>query len=61
MEWKGLTRKDLEPYIGTRARVSEVLNGKRNLTITMIMKLRSSLGIPADILLPETNEDSSVA
>jgi HTH-type transcriptional regulator/antitoxin HigA len=36
MEQKSLTRKDLEPYLGTRARVSEVLNKKRNLTLPMI-------------------------
>jgi HTH-type transcriptional regulator/antitoxin HigA len=51
MEQNGLTRADLEPMIGSRARVSEVLNGKRPLTITMIKKLRDGLGIPADVLL----------
>ena len=49
MEKKGLTRADLEPMIGSRARVSEVLNGRRPLTITMIKKLRDCLGIPADV------------
>jgi HTH-type transcriptional regulator/antitoxin HigA len=43
MEQKGLTRKDLEPYLGTRARVSEVLNKKRNLTLPMIKKLHEGL------------------
>jgi HTH-type transcriptional regulator / antitoxin HigA len=51
MEQKGLTRADLEPMIGSRARVSEVLNGQRSLTITMIKKLLNGLGIPADVLL----------
>lgn len=51
MESRGLTRKDLEPYIGTRARVSEVLNRKRPLTLRMIRKLNAELGIPADVLI----------
>jgi len=51
MESRGLTRKDLEPYIGTRARVSEVLNRKRPLTLRMIRRLNSELGISADVLI----------
>jgi HTH-type transcriptional regulator/antitoxin HigA len=51
MEQKGLTRADLEPMIGSRARVSEVLNGQRPLTIAMIRRLRDGLGIPGDVLL----------
>ncbi len=51
MEQLGLTRKDLEPMIGSRARVSEVLNRKRRLTLEMIRKLKSGLGISADILI----------
>jgi len=51
MESRGLTRKDLEPYIGNRARVSEILNRKRSLTLRMIQRLHSELGIPADVLL----------
>lgn len=51
MESRGLTRKDLEPYIGNRARVSEILNRRRPLTLTMIRRLHSELGIPADALL----------
>jgi HTH-type transcriptional regulator/antitoxin HigA len=51
MESRGLTRKDLEPYIGNRARVSEVLNRKRPLTLRMIQRLHNTLGIPADMLL----------
>jgi len=50
MEQAGLTRKDLEPMIGTRARVSEVLSGKRELTLPMIRRLSRGLGISADIL-----------
>lgn len=51
MEQKGLSRKDLESYIGSRARVSEVLNHKRKLTLPMIRKLNFALGIPAEILI----------
>jgi HTH-type transcriptional regulator/antitoxin HigA len=51
MESRGLARKDLEPYIGDRARVSEILNRKRRLTLRMIQRLYSGLGIPAEALL----------
>lgn len=51
MEQQGLTRSDLEPMIGSRARVSEVLRGKRKLTIAMIRRVRSGLGISADLLV----------
>src|SRR5258708_3713347 len=51
MESRGLTRKDLEPYIGNRARVSEILNRKRPLTLRMIQRLHDTLGVPADMLL----------
>jgi len=51
MESRGLSRKDLEPYIGNRARVSEILNRKRPLTLRMIQRLHSELGIPADSLV----------
>jgi HTH-type transcriptional regulator / antitoxin HigA len=51
MEQQGLTRKDLEPLIGTRTRVAEVLNRKRSLSIGMIRRLHRGLGIPAEILI----------
>jgi HTH-type transcriptional regulator/antitoxin HigA len=51
MEQRGLTRRDLEAYIGSRARVAEVLNGKRTLTLPMIRRLHTGLGIPAEALL----------
>jgi HTH-type transcriptional regulator/antitoxin HigA len=51
MESRGLSRKDLEPYIGNRARVSEILNRKRPLTLRMIQRLHSELGIPAEALV----------
>jgi HTH-type transcriptional regulator/antitoxin HigA len=53
MEQQGLTRADLEPYIGTRARVSEVLTGKRALSINMIRRLHNGLQIPLESLLKE--------
>jgi HTH-type transcriptional regulator/antitoxin HigA len=54
MEQMGLTRKDLEPLIGSRVRVAEVLNRKRSLSIEMIRRLNDQLGIPADILIQPT-------
>jgi HTH-type transcriptional regulator/antitoxin HigA len=51
MEQQGLTRKDLEPMIGSRARVSEVMTGKRQLTLAMVRRVRSGLGISADLLV----------
>jgi HTH-type transcriptional regulator/antitoxin HigA len=51
MEQQGLTRKHLEPMIGSRARVSEVLTGKRTLTLPMIRRLNAGLGIPVDLLV----------
>jgi HTH-type transcriptional regulator / antitoxin HigA len=56
-EQLGLTRKDLEQSIGSRARVSEILNKKRNLTLPMIRKLSKNLNIPADILIKETKRE----
>jgi HTH-type transcriptional regulator/antitoxin HigA len=51
MESRGLVRRDLEPYIGSRARVSEILNRRRPLSLTMIRRLNKELGIPADVLI----------
>ena len=51
MEQMGLTRRDLEPYLGSRARVSEVLNRIRPLSVEMIRRLNAGLGIPAEILI----------
>jgi HTH-type transcriptional regulator / antitoxin HigA len=51
MEQQGLTRKDLEPLIGTRTRVAEVLNRKRGLSIGMIRRLHRALGISAEVLI----------
>lgn len=51
LESRGLARHDLEPYLGGRARVSEILNRKRPLTLAMIQRLHSGLGIPAEVLI----------
>jgi HTH-type transcriptional regulator / antitoxin HigA len=51
MESRGLTRQDLEPAIGSRARVAEILNRKRPLTLEMIRRLHEQLGIPAQPLI----------
>jgi len=51
MESRGLARKDLEPYLGGRARVAEVLNRVRPLTLEMIRRLSEGMGLPADVLV----------
>jgi HTH-type transcriptional regulator / antitoxin HigA len=51
MDSRGLSRHDLEPYFGSRARVAEVLNRRRPLSLEMIRRLHTGLGIPADILI----------
>jgi HTH-type transcriptional regulator / antitoxin HigA len=51
MEQKGLTRRDLEPAIGSRGRVSEILNRKRPLTLPMVRALSALLQIPTDVLV----------
>ena len=56
MEQQGLTRKDLVQYIGSQSKVSEVLNRKRPLSISMIRALEKGLGIPAEVLIQEPGE-----
>ena len=51
MEQQGLTQKDLEPFIGSSGRVSEVLNHKRGLSLSMIKRLHEGLNIPYESLL----------
>jgi HTH-type transcriptional regulator / antitoxin HigA len=57
MEQQGLTRKDLEPLIGTRTRVAEILNRKRSLSISMIRRLHLKLGISAEVLIRPSRRD----
>ena len=62
MEQMGLSRKDLEPYIGKRGRVAEVLNRQRGLSLSMIRRLHTHLHIPLESLIgqpeqsPQTGE-----
>lgn len=63
MEQQGLKSKDLIPFIGSKSKVSEVLSGKRALSLNMIRKLHEGLGIPAEVLIKEpakTLPDSSI-
>ncbi|MCJ7540950.1 MAG: transcriptional regulator [Desulfobacterales bacterium] len=57
MEQLGLVQKDMVPYIGTKSKVSEVLNGKRPLTLAMMRSMNKSLGISAEVLLNEPGGD----
>jgi HTH-type transcriptional regulator/antitoxin HigA len=59
MEQQGLTRKDLEPFIGTRTRVAEVLNRKRSLSIGMIRRLHNRLGISAEVLIRPSRDEKA--
>ncbi len=62
MESRGLTRSDLLPYLGSKERVSEILNRKRGLSLAMIRRLHNGLGIPADLLVqkqtPRSDRDT---
>jgi len=60
MEQIGLVQKDMIPYIGAKGKVSEVLNGKRPLTLAMMRSLNKSLGISAEVLLKEPGADFPV-
>jgi HTH-type transcriptional regulator/antitoxin HigA len=51
LDQQGLERKDLEPYLGSRHRVSEILNRKRTLSIAMIRRLHDGLRIPLESLI----------
>ena len=51
MDARGLTRKELEPFLGSHARVAEVLNRLRPLSLEMIRRLSTGLGIPAEVLI----------
>ena len=52
MDQHGLSRPDMVPILGTASRVSEVLSGKKGLSMTMVQRLRARFGVPADVLLP---------
>jgi HTH-type transcriptional regulator/antitoxin HigA len=59
MEQQGLSRKDLEPLIGTRTRVAEVLNRRRSLSIGMIRRLHKKLGISAEVLIRPSRREQA--
>lgn len=61
MDQQGLIKKDLIPYFGSASKVTEVLNGTRNLSINMIRKLNAGLGISADVLIKETCQKKAVS
>jgi HTH-type transcriptional regulator/antitoxin HigA len=52
MDQHGLTRADLAPILGTPSRVSEVLRGKKELSMAMVQRLRARFRVPADLLIP---------
>ncbi|MBI3160723.1 MAG: transcriptional regulator [Chloroflexi bacterium] len=60
MHQEGLTQKDMQKYFGSQSKVSEVLNYKRPLSLSMIRALHAGLGIPAEVLVQEINLAESV-
>ena len=59
MEQQELIQKDLVPFIGSKSKVSEVLSGKRSLSLSMIRRLHEGLDIPLDALMQESNAQLS--
>ena len=57
MEKRGMSKRDLVPIIGSRSKVSEVMSGKRSITMPMARALHRHLGIPAEELLKEPSKD----
>jgi HTH-type transcriptional regulator/antitoxin HigA len=58
MDQHGLSRADMVPILGTESRVSEVLRGKKGLSMTMVQRLRARFSVSADLLLPPVNKPS---
>ncbi len=56
LDQHGMTRRDLVPLLGTASRVSEVMSGKKGLSLSMVRRLRARFGIPADLLIPVTGD-----
>lgn len=61
MDQHGMTRADLIPLLGGAGRVSEVLNGKTGLSMTMVRRLRERFGISADLLIPSGEPRNAAA
>ena len=59
MDQHGLSRADMVPILGTASRVSEVLRGKKGLSMTMVQRLRARFRVPADVLLPAPGKEST--
>src|SRR6266478_960090 len=59
MDQHGLTRADLVPILGTPSRVSEVLQGKKGLSMAMVQRLRARFRVPAELLLPPLRKTSA--
>jgi HTH-type transcriptional regulator / antitoxin HigA len=57
MDQHSLTRTDMVPILGTPSRVSEVLQGKKGLSMAMVQRLRARFNIPADLLLPPPKKE----
>jgi HTH-type transcriptional regulator / antitoxin HigA len=56
MDQHGLSRADMVPILGTASRVSEVLSGKKGLSMSMVQRLRARFHVPADVLLPPSKK-----
>src|SRR6516162_6856347 len=61
MDQHGLTRGDMVPLLGTASRVSEVLRGKKGLSMAMVQRLRARFQVPADLLIPAPKETRRAA
>jgi HTH-type transcriptional regulator/antitoxin HigA len=61
MDQYGISRADLVPLLGTASRVSEVLSGKRDLSMTMVRRLRERFDISADLLVPRGRTRNRIA
>jgi HTH-type transcriptional regulator/antitoxin HigA len=61
MDQHGLTRADMVPILGTPSRVSEVLSGKKGLSMAMVQRLRARFHVPADLLIPPPRRGSHQA
>lgn len=59
MDQRGLTARDLVPFIGSRNRVYEVLSRKRPLTLAMVRRLHGGLGIPAESLIKQRHDEAA--
>ena len=58
MDQHGLSRSDMVPILGTPSRVSEVLSGKKGLSMAMVQRLRARFRVPADLLIPPPKKPS---